>query len=331
MLQRTHCFCQARDFLPVDIRLVPSEGIDQVGGSRKPFLSLPSFHRDCEMHFCQSRRDDGMCQNNAQQAFVAWSPAAQVTELHKARRDADFLLDHLKGGGEGTTVVHVNVIENHARWNYINTDSLASRIFSPSLPNQLGGNNIWSLWIHTFTCWATQTQGKVFSTSPAPSLAWTTLPQQEIVMGQWIQFLANCKVWYKSIKSIKLYHTVKCDINQSINRFILFINRFSPIHLRMTEGTFCITAPIALGSSVSNWMIVQTLNKCNTCYFKSGASKPIYKAQCSVRRYGIKISLKCIAIPFYTLLVLKAFLILQPQDKKMEAFIQTTFCFFLLI
>lgn len=95
VILHTHSLGQTRNLLSIYICLIPGKCVDQIGRGRKPFLKQTSFNSNYQMDFCHSRRDDCMCQNNAQQSFIPWCSTAEITQLHKTWRNWDFLLDHL--------------------------------------------------------------------------------------------------------------------------------------------------------------------------------------------------------------------------------------------
>lgn len=95
VILHTHSLGQTRNLLSIYICLIPGKRVDQIGCSRKPFLKQTSFNSNYQMDFCHSRRDGCVCQNNAQQSFIPWCSTAEITQLHKTRRNWDLLLDHL--------------------------------------------------------------------------------------------------------------------------------------------------------------------------------------------------------------------------------------------
>lgn len=102
VILHTHCLSQPRNLLSIYICLIPGKRVHQIGCSRKPFLNQTTFYSNYQMDFCHSRRDGCVCQNNAQQSFIARCPTTEITELHKTWRNCDFLLDHL---GKKTIII----------------------------------------------------------------------------------------------------------------------------------------------------------------------------------------------------------------------------------
>ena len=82
--------------LPVRIRLVPDEGVGQVGRGLEGLLEEVALHSYHQVDLDEVQGHRGLGHSDLQQRLVARGPGAQVAKLHVGARELDFFVENLE-------------------------------------------------------------------------------------------------------------------------------------------------------------------------------------------------------------------------------------------